>query len=287
MGNLRIDMKKTTLLISLIALSLQCAMAGGGWTSGKGKGYFKLGQSIIVADHYFTPSGDVVPITTIGQYSTFFYGEYGLTDKLDLVAYAPFFSRVTLNQRTDVNGQVITPGDQLNSFGDTDISLKYGVISGKPLVVSATLTLGLPLGVAGGGDTGILQTGDGEFNQMLRLDVSRSFNKFYSSAYLGYNHRTNNFNDEIRYGLEGGMAVSKWYFILRFFGIKPLESNKAIDVIPFNGIFGNKIEYLSFTPEVIYQVNDRMGFSVAFGGAFYAKRILAAPNLTGGFYIKL
>lgn len=263
------------------------ATAGGGWNSGKGKGYFKLGQSLIIADHYFAPSGEVVPITTIGQYTTFMYGEYGLADKLDVVVYMPFFSRVTLNQLNDLNGQVLTPGDQLNSFGDTDISFKYGLLSGKPTVLSASVTFGLPVGVAGGGETGSLQTGDGEFNQMIRMDISRSFGKYYGSAYLGYNHRTNNFNDEIRYGIEGGMSVSSWYFILRLFGIKPIDNGKFVESGQVNGIFGNNIEFLSFTPEVIYSFSDRFGASAAFGGAFYAKRILAAPNLTFGIFWKI
>jgi hypothetical protein len=286
MDNLTIDMKKIVLAV-LISLTFSFAYAGGGWTSGKGKGYFKLGQSMIIADHYFTPAGDVIMIPTISQYVTFIYGEYGLTDRLDVVTYMPFFNRVTLNQLNDINGQIITPGDQLNSFGDTDITLKYGLLSGKPTVLSASLTFGLPIGIAGGGESGTLQTGDGEFNQMLRVDVSRSFNKFYGSAYLGYNHRTNNFNDEIRYGVEGGLSAAKWYFILRLFGIKPIENEDFVETGQINGIFGNNIEYLSFTPEVIYSFSDRFGASAAFGGAFYAKRILAAPNLTFGVFLKL
>ena len=44
-------MKIFTLLFCFLASSFQM-FAGGGWNTGKGKGYFKFGQSIIVADRF-------------------------------------------------------------------------------------------------------------------------------------------------------------------------------------------------------------------------------------------
>lgn len=279
-------MKIFTLLFCLLASSFQM-FAGGGWNAGKGNGYFKFGQSIIVADRYFTPAGDIIPITTIGQYISYGYAEYGISDRLDLTAYVPFFSRATLNQLNDINGEVITRGDQLNSVGDTDITFKYGLIQNSPTVISLSLTLGLPLGNPAGGTSGSLQTGDGEFNQMIRADISRSFDGFYSSAYVGYNHRTNNFTHELRYGVETGKPFKNWYFILRIYGIKPLFEGEGEVSGQINGLFGNQIEYLAFTPEVNYQITDQWGLSASLGGAFYGKRVLATPNYGVGVYFKL
>ncbi|NJM26575.1 MAG: hypothetical protein HC859_14985, partial [Bacteroidia bacterium] len=107
-------------------------------------------------------------IVTTSLYSTSFYGEYGITDRFTGIVYLPFFVRSTLNEvRYNQSGNSI-PGDAVNSLGDAEVSLKYGLIVNKPIVMSATLTLGLPLGETRGGDQQILQTGDGEFNQMLR-----------------------------------------------------------------------------------------------------------------------
>jgi hypothetical protein len=287
MVNLKTREMRKLFLVSVFLLGYAQIFAGGGWSSGKNKGYFKLGQSIIVADQYFTPAGDVIPITTIGQYITYGFGEYGLSDRLDVTLYAPFFSRATLNQLNDLKGEVITQGDQLNSIGDIDVSLKYGLIQNKPIVVSTSITLGIPTGNPSGGVTSGLQTGDGEFNQMLRMDVSRSFPKFYTSAYVGYNHRTKDFSDEFRYGMEVGKPYGNWYFIFRTYGIKPLGTDGQPVPDQVNGLFGNRIEYLAFTPEVNYQVSEHFGLSASVGGAYYGKRVLANPNYGFGVFYKL
>ncbi|MFT4735926.1 MAG: hypothetical protein ACI92W_000025 [Paraglaciecola sp.] len=261
--------------------------AGGGWTSGKRHGFFKIGQSFIIADQYFTPAGDIIPITTIGQYISAFYGEYGLTDRLDVITYAPFFSRATLNQLNDINDQLITDGDELNAVGDIDLSIKYALIKNRPIVLSATLTLGLPTGVSSGGRSGSLQTGDGEFNQMVGVDLSRSLGEFYATTSISYNHRTKKFNDELRYGLEVGRSIGDWFIIMRLNGVKPIDNGSFSESGQINGLFGNNIEYLAFTPEIVYQPFSRVGFSASVGRAFYAKRILASPNYGFGVFLKL
>jgi hypothetical protein len=70
-------------------------------------------------------------------------------------------------------------------------------------------------------------------------------------------------------------------------GIKPIENGSFSESGQINGLFGNNIEYLAFTPEIVYQPFPRVGFSASVGGAFYAKRILASPNYGFGAFIKL
>ena len=72
-------------------------------------------------------------------------------------------------------------------------------------MMSARVLFGLPTGKDSGGETGILQTGDGEFNQMLRLDLSSGFSaNGWFSFYAGYNNRTQGFSDDYRFGGEVG-----------------------------------------------------------------------------------
>src|SRR5690606_13129982 len=168
-----VQMKRSLLLI-LMLVSTQL-FAGGGWPQQKGKGYFKLGQSWIISSRFYGPAGEQVSIVTNGIYLSNFYGEYGFTNRFTGIVYVPFFVRSILNEvRFNQSGQVI-PGDYLNAIGDSEIRLKYGLVVDKPVVISATVLFGLPLGETGGGESRILQTGDGEFNQMIRLDASRSF----------------------------------------------------------------------------------------------------------------
>jgi len=273
--------------LSLLLLSQHTSFAGGGWPQPKGSGYFKLGQYGIIANQYFTPAGDIVDITTTGYYSTFLYGEYGVTDRLTAVVYFPFFSRSTLNRIEDPTGELIQEGESVNSLGDTDISLKYNLINSS-IAVSASLTLGLPLGNPTGGASGLLQTGDGEFNQMLSIEASKSLSggKTYVSAMLGFNNRTENFSDEIRYSLEGGLNAEKFWFIMRLYGITPLKNGNE-EIVANNGIFSNNIEYISLSPEIVYQVKENWGINVGAGFAFNAKRVLAAPAFSAGVYLKI
>ncbi len=275
------------ILLAGLVFSIQFTFASG-WPQPKGSSYLKLGQYLIVSDKYFAPSGDVIDIVTTGFYSTYLYAEYGLTNKLTVSAYAPFFVRSTLNSLETSDGFQITEGDEVNSFGDTDISFKYGLYQKNNWAVSASVTLGLPLGNPTGGETGVLQTGDGEFNQMLAVEVSRSFNNgnAFLSALVGVNNRTEGFSEEFRYGLEAGVKVSKHWLILKINGIESFQNGDA-EGAGNNGIFSNNLEYLAITPEFNFQVQENWGVSLAVGGAPIARRVLAAPSFNVGLFATL
>ena len=279
--------KYSLVLVVLMAMAPQGLIAGGGWPQKKKGGFFKLSQYSIRANRYFNPEGNIIDVQPrISVYNTSIYGEYGFTDRLTGIVYFPFFSRSTLNNLERRNGDFVE-GDAVNSVGDTDISLKYGLIVDKPVVVSAKVTFGLPLGNPSGGDTGTLQTGDGEFNQMLTLEASHSLypKPIYVSASLGFNNRTNNFSDEIRFGVEAGYTIGKFTGILRFAGIESLMNGDGASNAN-QGVFGNNIEYLSFSPEIIYSITPKAGVSVSVGTAFSGRQVLANPALDVGAFIK-
>ena len=276
-----------TLFTLLVSLVFSSTFAGGGWTQPRGGGFFKLGQNIIIAGRYFQPDGSIADIRTISLYTTSLYGEYGLTDRLTVVAYVPFFVRSTLNAVEYTSGIPTVPGDFVNSFGDTNLGVKYGLVTGGPVVVSVGLTLGLPLGATTGGETGILQTGDGEFNQLLTVEASRAFGSWYATALLGFNNRTNDFSDEFRYGAELGYTFGgKLTAQLRVYGVTSLMNGEARGGAG-NSIFANDTEFLSVTPEVAYNITDKVGISASVGGAVFGKKILASPNYGVGVYLKL
>lgn len=264
-----------------------CAYAGGGWPQPKKGGYFKFGQNMILSSKYFGPGGSIVDITTIGLYTTSLYGEYGFTDRLTGIAYVPIFVRSTLNEVKFRQTGNIIPGDEFSSIGDAELGFKYGLIVNKPIVLSASLIFGLPLGETAGGETQILQTGDGEFNQMIRFDASHSFypKNFYTSAYAAFNNRTNNFSDEVRFGLEIGGMFKKFIPILKLNVVQSLNNGGTAAVQ--NGVFSNNTEYVSPTIELNYQMTDKLGLSGSGGFAFSGQNILAAPNWGLGVYLKL
>lgn len=257
-----------------------------GWVKEKGKGYFKIAQNVVSSNEYFAPDGSAVPITTISQFGTSIYAEYGLSNKITGVINFPFYVKQTINNiQFRQSGRTIA-GDEFGSVGDVDLGIKYGFSQDKPIVLSTSLILGLPLGKINGGTSGILQTGDSEFNQLIRLDASHSFypKPIYVNVYSGFNNRTKDFSDEVRYGFEVGFPFKKFIPIIKVNGVSSLKNGEALS--SQGSLFANNIEYLSPSLDLNYQVNSKIGLSAAVAGAVYGRNVLRAPNYNFGAYLK-
>jgi len=284
-------------LLKIIALSLigmlamPLARAGGPWTQLRAEGYFKLSQWWLIADQHFTANGMIDPNATNGIFNTSLYAEYGLTDRFTSIVYMPFFSRAyNNNQISGTTGELITAGDAINSFGDTDIGIKYGITKpGASIAISASLILGLPLGKEIGGAENNLQTGDGEFNQLLKLDVGKSFGKAYGAVYGGFNKRSNAYSDEIHYGVEGGINLlnKRLWLIGRVFGISSLKNGDANASANAGSLFANNISYTSASIEAAYYLKKHLGISANYATAFRGELIFARPSYSFGVFFEL
>jgi hypothetical protein len=285
---------KNILLSGFFLLLTNMLLAGGGWPQPKNHGYFKLSQWWVVSNQHFTDVGLIDPNVTTGTFNTSIYAEYGFTDRFTGIVYFPFFSRVyTNNIVSGTTGKVILPGEAINTIGDTDISLKYGLLMNKPVALSATLTLGLPFGESNGGSQGNLQTGDGEFNQMLTFDAGTSFKigkaNAYSNAYVGFNQRNGGFSDEWRFGVEVGATFlkNKITAIARLYGIQSLQNGtRNDDNNSGTSLFANNSEHLTFSPEINYNIDDNWGVSFTYGTALSGKLIFANPSYSVGVFYK-
>lgn len=258
--------------------------AGGGWINQKTAGYFKLSQNVIRAPQFFDSEGTIIDIPTISLYTTSIYAEYGLSDKFTGILYAPFFVRSTLNRIKLQQSGDVNPGDQINSIGDINVGLKYGFFQDKPVVMAASLTLGIP----SGSSDSFLQTGDGEFNQLFKIEASHSIKNtpFYATAIVGFNNRTNDFSDEFHWGGEVGGVWDNFIGIMKIYAVESLFNGDA-GANGSNGVFANNTEFFSFTPELVYLINDSWGVSGAGGFALSGKQILAAPNWSIGVFLSI
>lgn len=266
----------------------------GGWPKSKGKGYYKLSQWWLVSDQHFTSSGKIDPNSTRGTFTTSFYVEHGITNRLTGIAYFPFFTRTYENaQVSATTRQVIEPGEAFHGLGDTEIGLKYGLSkAGSKFAISATLLLGLPTGNASGGSDGSFQTGDGEFNQLLQFDVSKSFSlgqiPFFGTIYSGFNNRTNNFSDEVRFGGELGAAFAnkKIWFITKLNVVESLK-NGVTAQSGAGSIFANNAEYASYTLEVAYYFSKKFGLSLNYSDAFSGEITFSDPAYSVGIFLDI
>ena len=267
--------------------------AGGPWPQLKNKGYIKISEWWIISNQHYTDSGKIDPNVTSGLFNTSIYAEYGFTDRITGVVYFPFLSRAYFNNTVSgTTGENIIPGESINSIGDTDIGLNYKILGG-PIALSASITFGLPLGNENGGNLGTLQTGDGEFNQLIQLNAGTGFKlgnaKAYASVYAGYNNRTEGFSDEIRYGIEAGVTLfdDRLTAIARLYGIQ--STNNGVEGRRENStsIFANNSEHLTFGPEVAYNIKENWGVSAGLGTALSGKLIYAATSYNVGVFFKI
>lgn len=283
----------TTLLPGL--LSAQTA-----WTKPKGEGYFKLSQNIIRATGFFNPEGNVADITTTSVYQTVLYGELGITDKLTAIVNVPFFIRSTINNLESTSNGGIRPGDEFNGFGDLQFGLKWGLIQQGPVIWSISAEVKTPTGNNVGGNTELLQTGDGAWGAFLMTDVSHSFypTPIYISGGVGFNWRGNatldystgaqdvNYSDGFIWRAEFGYTPGNFLLALKLNHLIALKNGDDIGNSS-SSIFGNNISYLSLTPEIGYTIGERFGVSAGVGTVLAAENILAAPNWVVGAYFLL
>ncbi len=281
-------------LLLILFISTSSLMGGGGWPQPKGKGYLKLSEWWVISDQHYTDSGLIDPNVTTGIFNTSIYAEYGFTNRLTGVLYFPFYSRTFSNNIVSgTTGEVITPGEAISGLGDTDLSLKYGITKpGSGLAIAVTATLGLPFGNSSGGTLGNLQLGDGEFNQMITADAGTGWQvgsiPFFANASLGYNNRTKEFSDEIRYGLELGANLfnNKLWVIGRLTGVESRRNGATAATANATSIFANNAEFTSIGAEIAYNIGENWGVSASATGAVRGELIFASPSYSFGVFSK-
>ncbi len=283
------------LLVTLLLVSSTVAFAGGPWTPKKHTGYFKMSEWWTVFDQHFTDSGQLDPNVTTGIFNTYLYAEYGLTDRFTATLNANLFGRNYMNNLiSKTTNEVIVSGESLNSVGDIDLGIKYSLTKqGAAIPVAVSITLGIPTGNEAGGTFGNLQTGDGEFNQLIQAHAGKGFKwasstPGYVSFLAGMNNRTEGFSDELRFGIEIGVGLfnQKLWLTGRSLVVESLK-NGNIQNITSTSIFANNTEYGSIDLEANYYLTQRMGISASVAGAFRGEIVAAAPSFSVGVFIDL
>jgi hypothetical protein len=277
-------MRKLFQLLVLILIPLG-VVAGGGWPQAKGEGFFLLSQRFIAANGYYNNQGFITSSPNLSAYTTHFYGEYGITDKITGILHTPFVTALSRDAGVDAFGNVFT-ADQAVGFGDVDLGVKYNFIS-KPFYLSAELNLGINSGNYFAGATESLHLGDGDFSQLVKIYASKGFKYgIFATAFGGLNNRTNGFSDEYHYGGELGIqqfgftAIAKIYSRQSFFN-EPRKDSQ------FAGIYSDNLEYFSYSFQLLYAFKDKFGLMLEQGSATSSRNIIASKSFTFGFFYKL
>lgn len=281
----RIFFYTTLFLMAVSATSL----FANGWPRPKSHGFFKLDYSMIRARSFYSVDGRIYDIngagTLLGNYTASFYGEYGLTNRLTLVAYVPFLVRNTVNEGVGAfSGEVLQQGLENTAFGDADLGIRVGLLHQGGFVLSGSITLGIPSGDYK--NTDLLYTGDGEFNQLLKAEWGYGAARWYATGYAGVNNRTKGFSEEFRYHAEVGywLLKNKLLASVKLAGVESFNNGDPTEA--GNGLFANNVEYTSPQFSLTYESRQKWGVSALIAGAFNGRNALAAPAVSVGVYCK-
>lgn len=184
-----------------------------------------------------------------------------------------------------ISGEVLQQGLENNSLGDIDLGLRYGLFAKNGWSVMTAVILGLPTGDFENPD--LLFTGDGEFNQQVRLEAGYGKSRWYATGYVGFNNRTESFSDEIRFEAEFGHKFwdNRLLTGVKLSGIQSLQNGNPTG--SSNGLFGNNVEFLSPQVFLAYEHKEKLGIMAQVSGATSGRNVLAAPAVAFGVYFKL
>ncbi len=202
------SLNRLLLLLGVVAIfnAGNRALAQSGWPRARGELYAKLTLGGFTSSDYYNLDGNLVETAAFRSGFGNIYAEYGLTDKLTVLADWPVYKLQGYETTETVSG-----------IGDLKLGLKYALWGGA---FPATITV-MPEIPTGPSDLRAqnlmnafevinLPTGDGEFNLHGTLAVSHSFYPLpiYVNGFLGYNLRTQyqgqSFQDQLRGGVEIG-----------------------------------------------------------------------------------
>jgi len=277
-------------IVITVLISIQFANAQ--WNRDQGKGYYKLSAWYLNTAQHYTNTGDIDPNATRSYFNLSVYGEYGISKKWNVIAYIPFFARTTQNDIiSGTTGAVINEGEAVNSIGDIDLGVNYSFLEKNSWALSGTLKFGLPTGDNSGGSDGSFQTGDGEFNQLIQLNLGKSFNinslPFYSKFFVGFNNRTENFSDELKAGLELGIEVlkNKLWLVAKLDTNQSLNNGSLSAANAQGNIFANNVEYTNVGGELVYYITKKLGVTFNYTSAVSGRIIAANPSYSFGVFL--
>jgi hypothetical protein len=148
--------------------------------------------------------------------------------------------------------------------------------------------LDFPLGATNGGESTIIQTGDGEFNQLFTLSAGYVFpgNKAYMTGHLGFNNRTKKFSDEWHYHYEAGYRIFPSFLVIgKLYGVESFFNGHVADNA--SGIFSNNMEQLVVHPQLAYTFKNNFGIALGSAIPLKGKNILADPIYDFSFFYQL
>ncbi len=241
-----------SVLIVATILSTSTQALAGAWTQKKGGYYLKIAGGYLNSKDDIDAGGSRVQKAGLGELRDVNYSiylEYGLMDRLTLVASAPY--KRMKDTRTFVTGKAF---EKRSGFGDLEMRLRWQGIQ-KSYV--ASLAFGGKLPMWYDKDLGTrVPLSSTEVDLDGRLLLGKSLHPFpgYLTGEFGYRYRGGTFSNEMFYGAEAGVTMGK--FLVKGF-ISGIHTFGECVTTAEVGLIGDQ-NVLKISPGLIYNLSPKL-----------------------------
>ncbi len=281
--------KQKAIMILLFLLSYQLMMAQGPWAQGKGNGYGQVVFNIIPTySSIFDGSGSSRETEReISEFILSSYAELGITDNLTLGASIPFNISST-GAATSTTETPTFPAGNLSSLGNISLFGKYTIGNGG-LKLAFIPQVDLPTSTRN--DVTGLSSGVDAFTFRPAISIGKSGTQAFYYGYFGYGLRTNEHNDFLTFGVEGGLKLSeKFTFIVNVNRLQNIDNGNPLVDSPANietGLYTSFQEYTAFLIKFfVDDVFNDFGVFFSLGGGSNANSVASSPALSFGVFRK-
>ena len=241
------------LLLLALTLLFPGESDGGAWTQSDGGYYLKLSALSFTTTEELNADGDRTPRLGDGELTDrglSAYLEYGLTDRLTLVASLPY-KRVEDERFIGGRQTGVAAVKRSTGFGDLEARLRWSLRT-SPVVLSVALGGKMPLGYDVTTATRV-PLGTGKADGDVRLLAGRSFYPLplYPTGEIGFRRRGGRFSDEILLAAETGYTAGRLLLKANLSGVR--TRGDCGDASQGGGLIGDQNLY-KLSPGLIYRM---------------------------------
>lgn len=252
--------KKSTLLL-LFFVAAKITSAQSPWVNHK-ELYSQLSAGTIPAYSavFKGVKRETTPLNgSLSEKSIQAYLEYGLTNKIAVVADIPYLFIASSDLATDSLRQAGT----LSGLGNVGLGLKYNFIN-KKYLLTGQVNAYMPASKSE--DATGLRTGYEAFSVVPTLSVGRGFNNSYFYSYVGARIFTDDLSSDVRFGAEFGRHFYNKLWLIGTFHIREsLNDGNRVYSAPYEDthLYVNNQYVTNFAMKLIYEVNGQLGVNAA------------------------
>lgn len=271
---------KNLIVIFGLFLLFQTSLAQSPWTREKGKVYAQLGFSGLFYNLVANNEGEKIKLNKdISDVTLQAYGEYGITNNLDILAILPY--------KTVTVAPKVGDSKSFSGIGNITLGLKYKVFN-KNWKISTGLQFSPK--TSSFDVKSNLSTGFNASTILPFISAGSSSGKWYYFGNLGYGYMDNKYSDYLKANAEVGyQIIDKGHLIIALDSRNIISKEVAFE--KDNKQWESHLDrqtYNAFGLKFNYEfAKDKFGANASAFGAFGNKNAPLAPSLNFGLYTKL